>query len=199
MIGCSSMFSGEYLATVFQFVILACVISAFAGFITWSQTGLIVLGSLTFIALNGFILGRRLKRQWDIEDQINKNYNEDSINPINNKIEPEFFDSDLDTEEHLKDMTEEIYNIYLKEEKDGEATGSVIADDCVKNGLLAGDIVKYSDIQTIIRKNHNFNPDAIISGFLLRMSEYTKTNMIISISTESDLIFIHKDHVDKYV
>jgi len=78
-----------------------------------------------------------------------------------------------------------------------EIIGSQIAQDCLVNGLRAGEIVKLSDITAFIKQKHSFNGNVVENGFLNQMMSYIDSGEIMNIKVEDgDMVFVHKDHIN---
>ena len=78
-----------------------------------------------------------------------------------------------------------------------EVIGARIAQDCLVNGLRAGEIVKLSDITAFIKQNHSYNGNVVENGFLNQMMSYIDSGEIININVEGgDMVFVHKDHAN---
>lgn len=75
------------------------------------------------------------------------------------------------------------------------AIGAEIAEDCVANGLRQGEIVKLSDIESVIAENHPDTATPIGTGFMERMLYYTRSGEVLNMNVEGgDVVFVHKDY-----
>lgn len=73
--------------------------------------------------------------------------------------------------------------------------GKDIADDCFKNGLTSGEVVKLNEIEQYILDNYEYMPNAVINGFLQRMQEYIDSGVVLNLSIQGEgPVFVHRDH-----
>ncbi|MCC2524991.1 hypothetical protein [Vibrio coralliilyticus] len=73
--------------------------------------------------------------------------------------------------------------------------GKDIADDCFKNGLTSGKVVKLNEIEQSILDNYEYMPNAVINGFLQRMQEYIDSGVVLNLSIQGEgPVFVHRDH-----
>lgn len=93
------------------------------------------------------------------------------------------------------DFLEKAYAIGKK----SEIEGFKIADDCIKNGLRKGEIVKLSDIDRYIKSQKFFVSAAASAGFTKCMLAYIKSGEIICFNFENEKVFVHKDYASSFL
>lgn len=94
------------------------------------------------------------------------------------------------------DLEPVIMNIGQKQVIEGES----IAQDCYENGLLNGSPVYLSQIESLIRENFEYMPEAVISGFLNAMTIKVDTGEIVVMCIEGgEKAFVHRDYASDLV
>lgn len=77
--------------------------------------------------------------------------------------------------------------------------GLKIADDCIRNGLRKGEIVKLSDIYKYIDRQNFFSSLPVRSGFFKYMNTHIKSGEIICYNFENENVFVHKDYASSFL
>jgi len=96
-----------------------------------------------------------------------------------------------------KDMDDILHGMLERSSK-WESKGGEIAQDCLYNGLLKGEIVRLSEITNAIRHHYSYNANVVEHGFLNKMMSYVDQGSVININTEGgDMVFVHKNHAKK--
>lgn len=75
-----------------------------------------------------------------------------------------------------------------------EVIGADLAKDCYQNGLAKGEIIRLSEMTSLISENYTYNTNIVQSGFLSQMDLYLHQGSIVNVNDEhGDIVFVHKD------
>ena len=118
----------------------------------------------------------------------------DSLHAFAKKKYDKAYDEDKVSD---KDMDDILHGMMERSSK-WESKGSEIAQDCLYNGLLKGEIVRLSEITNAIRQRYSYNANVVEHGFLTKMMSYIDQGSVINIKAEGgDMVFVHKNHADE--
>jgi len=100
-----------------------------------------------------------------------------------------------DQEESLEKDTNDILHGMMERASKWESKGSQIAQDCLYNGLLKGEIVRLSEINNVIRQRYSYKTNVVEYGFINKMMSYVDQGSVININAEGgDIVFVHKNY-----
>ena len=116
---------------------------------------------------------------------------------LNDFVEKKYGKASDPDEVSDKDM-DDIFHGMMERSSKWESKGGEIAEDCLNNGLLKGEIVRLSEITNAIRQHYSYNANVVEHGFLTKMKSYVDQGSVININAEGgDMVFVHKNHAEE--